>query len=40
MSRTRHLPSGAAMNRSIFTEEHEAFRQMVRGFMDTEVAPF
>jgi alkylation response protein AidB-like acyl-CoA dehydrogenase len=28
------------MNRSIFTEEHEAFRQMVRGFMDTEVAPF
>ncbi len=28
------------MDRSIFTEEHDAFRQMVRGFMETEVAPF
>jgi alkylation response protein AidB-like acyl-CoA dehydrogenase len=28
------------MGREIFTEEHEAFREMVRSFIDKEIAPF
>lgn len=28
------------MDRRIFTEEHDQFREMVRGFLETEVAPF
>lgn len=28
------------MERTIFTEEHDQFREMVRGFLETEVAPF
>ena len=28
------------MQREIFTEEHEAFREMVRSFIDKEIAPF
>ena len=28
------------MDRRIFTEEHHQFREMVRGFFETEVAPF
>ncbi len=28
------------MERRIFTEEHDQFREMVRGFFETEVAPF